>query len=175
MLVSEFVTKYQGSKQKNSLIEKQIKTKYISFETKIALSSKIINMSMYKEIMGKKVFVPDTPNRYQLFVQAVIQSYTTLEWDAIEGNEQMSDISKDFNLLEENGLVEVLFAAIGDDIQKFTTVLNMKVDDEIDLNRSIVPFLETKLEAMNMAFDSISQIMEKPEIQEKIMELIGNQ
>ena len=74
MLISEFVTKYQGSKQKNSLIEKQIKTKYISFETKIALSSKIINMSMYKEIMGKKVFVPDTPNRYQLFVQAVIQS-----------------------------------------------------------------------------------------------------
>lgn len=174
MLISEFVVKYQGSKQKNSLIEKQIKTKYISFETKIALSSKIINMSMYKEIMGKKVFAPDTPNRYQLFVQAVIQSYTTLEWDVIEGNEQIFDISKGFNLLEENGLVEVLFAAIGDDIQKFTTILNMKVDDEIDLNRSIVPFLETKLESINMVVDTISQVMDKPEVKEKIAKLIDN-
>lgn len=171
MLVSEFVEKYQSSKQKNAFVEKQIKTKYLNFETKISLAQNIVNLSMYKEINGKSVFVQNTPMRYELFVQAVVSNYTNLEWD--KADDDSLDVLKGFNLLEQNGLVEVLFASIGDDIQKFSTVLNMVIDDEADRNRSIVPFLQTKFEAINMVLDTLSQAMETPEIKKKITEFVG--
>lgn len=165
MLISEFVTKYNESKQKNALVNKHITTNYITYETKISLARRIVDVSMYKEINGKKVFVPNTPVRYMLFVQALIDSYTDLEWDKTGEN---LDISASFNNLEKNGIVETIIAAIGDDVSRFTTVLNMVVDDDTDLHRSIVPFLENKIEALSLFLDTISQAIESPEIQEKI-------
>lgn len=176
MLISEFVEKYNEAKQKNAFVNKHIVTNYITYETKISLAKNIVEISMYKDINGKKVFVPNTPVRYMLFVQALIDSYTDLEWDTKvnEQGESVLDVSASFNNLEKNGAVETLIAAIGDDVTKFTTVLNMVVDDETDLNRSIIPFLETKFEAVSMVFDSLSQAIETPEIKEKITQLLEN-
>lgn len=176
MLISEFVEKYNEAKQKNAFVNKHIVTNYITYETKISLAKNIVEISMYKDINGKKVFVPNTPVRYMLFVQALIDSYTDLEWDTKvnEQGESVLDVSASFNNLEKNGAVETLIAAIGDDVTKFTTVLNMVVDDETDLNRSIIPFFETKFEAVSMVFDSLSQAIETPEIKEKITQLLEN-
>lgn len=172
MLISEFVEKYNETKQKNAFVNKHIVTNYITYETKISLAKNIVEVSMYKYINEKKRFIPNTPVRYMLFVQALIDSYTDLEWDKTDDG--VLDVSEDFNNLEKNGLVEIIIAAIGDDITKFTTVLNMVVDDETDLNRSIIPFFETKFEAVSMVFDSLSQAIETPEIKEKITQLLEN-
>lgn len=171
MLISEFVEKYNEAKQKNAFVNKHIVTNYITYETKISLAKNIVEISMYKDINGKKVFVPNTPVRYMLFVQALIDSYTDLEWDKTDDG--VLDVSEDFNDLEKNGLVEIIIAAIGDDITKFTTVLNMVVDDTIDTNRSIVPFLETKFEAISMLLDTFSQALENSEIKEKINQMLA--
>ena len=176
MLISEFVEKYNEAKQKNAFVNKHIVTNYITYETKISLARNIVEVSMYKYINEKKRFIPNTPVRYMLFVQALIDSYTDLEWDTKvnEQGESVLDVSTSFNNLEKNGAVEALIAAIGDDVTKFTTVLNMVVDDETDLNRSIIPFFETKFEAVSMVFDSLSQAIETPEIKEKITQLLEN-
>ena len=50
----------------------------------------------------------------------------------------------------------------------------MIVDDETDKNRSIVPFLQTKFEAINMVLDTLSQAIESPEIKNKIVNFIEN-
>ena len=170
MLVSEFAKKYNESKQKSALVNKHIKKTYINYETKIALGQNIVDTCMYKTINGKKTFVPNTPLRYMLFVQAIIDEYTDLEWDT-KDNE--IDVLTSINDLEKYGASESIFAAIGDDITKFTTILNMIVDDVTDLNRSIVPFIETKFEALNIVFDTLSQAIEAPEIKDKIAEFIG--
>ena len=172
MLISEFVKKYNQTKQKNAIIEKQIKTHYMPYQMKILFAQNIVKHSMHKEINGKDTFVFNTPVRYVLFVRAVIDHYTTLEWDKrSDGNEL--DIANGFNLLEENGLVEVLIAAIGDDVTKFTTVLNMVVDDETDLHRSLIPFIETKIDVFSMAYNTLSQALETPEIKNKIVDFLG--
>lgn len=171
MLISEFVKKYNEAKQKNAFVNKHIVTNYITYETKISLARNIVEVSMYKYINEKKRFIPNTPVRYMLFVQALIDSYTDLEWDKTDDG--VLDVSEDFNNLEKNGLVEIIIAAIGDDITKFTTVLNMVVDDTIDTNRSIVPFLETKFEAISMLLDTFSQALENSEIKEKINQMLA--
>lgn len=171
MLISEFVEKYNEAKQKNAFVNKHIVTNYITYETKISLARNMVEISMYKDINGKKVFVPNTPMRYMLFVQALIDSYTDLEWDKTDDG--ALKVSESFNNLEKNGLVEIIIAAIGDDVTKLTTVLNMVVDDAVDANRSIVPFLETKTEAISMLFDTFSQALESPGIKEKIEELVN--
>jgi len=171
MLISEFVEKYNEAKQKNAFVNKHIVTNYITYETKISLARNIVEVSMYKYINEKKRFIPNTPVRYMLFVQALIDSYTDLEWDKTDDG--VLDVSEDFNNLEKNGLVEIIIAAIGDDITKFTTVLNMVVDDTIDTNRSIVPFLETKFEAISMLLDTFSQALENSEIKEKINQMLA--
>ena len=175
MFISEFVAKYNETKQKNAFLNKHIKTHYINYETKISLAQNIVNISMYKEINGKKTFIINSPIRYMLFVQALIDYYTDLEWDkgVDENGNEVLDVSKGFNALEQSGAVEALIATIGDDVTKFTTVLNMVVDDEIDARRSIVPFIETKIEAASIAFDTLSQALESPEIKNKIVQMIN--
>lgn len=171
MLISEFVEKYNEAKQKNAFVNKHIVTNYITYETKISLARNIVEVSMYKYINEKKRFIPNTPVRYMLFVQALINSYTDLEWDKTDDG--ALSISESFNNLEKNGLIEIIIAAIGDDVTKFTTVLNMVVDDTIDTNRSIVPFLETKFEAISMLLDTFSQALENSEIKEKINQMLA--
>lgn len=185
MLISEFVSRYlelkQQPKQKvnqqikpeETFVKKHIKTRYVPYATKIDISKSIIKFCMYKEINNKKVFVPNSPQRYCLFVQAIIDLYTDLEWDTtILDGEELRDISRDFDLLECNGLVEVLLSIIGEDISKFTTVLNMVLDDEVSTNHSIVSFLETKMETLSMAFDSMFDAFEDPVIKDSIVKYI---
>lgn len=172
MLISEFVKDYQTSKQQNAYVKKQIKTNYVPYLSKIEISKNIVKSSMYKDVNGKDTFVINSPLRYNLFVQSVIDLYTNLEWD--KRDDGTRDIVRDFDLLEEHGLVEAVFNTIGNDIQKFTTVLNMVVDDEMDLNRSMVAFLETKYEALSMFFDVVGNALEDPRIKDKIANLLDN-
>lgn len=185
MNISEFVSKYlelkQQPKQKvnqqikpeETFVNKHIKTRYVPYATKIDMSKSIIKFCMYKEINNKKVFVPNSPQRYCLFVQAIIDLYTDLEWDTtILDGEELRDISRDFDLLESNGLVEVLFSIIGEDISKFTTVLNMVLDDEVSTNHSVVSFLETKLETLSIMSNSIFDAFEDPVIKDNIVKYI---
>lgn len=170
MLVSEFVKEYQQSKQKNAFIKKHIKTNYIPYTTKIDIAKSIVNVCMYKEVNGTRLFVQNSPARYHLFIQGVVNQYTDLEWDKAENGDD--DFVKGFDLLEENGLVEGIFVTIGDDIQKFMTVLNMVVDDEVDMNRSVVSFFETKVESVSILLDTILKAFEDPRIKNKISNFI---
>ena len=170
MYISEFIKQYNESKQKNACVKKHIKQEYIPYETKISLAQKIVDVSMYKDVNGKKTFVLNSPLRYMLFIQAIVDYYTDLEWD--KDGDQLK-ISEDFNLIEANGITETIIAAIGDDVTRFTTILNMVVDDTTDIHRSMVPFFETKLEAVSLALNSITQAFDDPAIKDKITNFIG--
>ena len=178
MLISEFAEKYNTSKQKDAFVKKHIKTTYIPYYQKIDAVRQIVKATMYKNINGKDTFVINSPLRYFLFVRTVIELYTDLEWDKFEKEKEIDgfivqyDISKDFDILEQNGLIESIMNAIGDDFTKFTTVLNMVVDDEVDLNRSIIPFFETKFEAVSMLLNTFEQALQTPEIKSKITQFI---
>lgn len=172
MLISEFVKKYKNTKQKDSLVSSIIDKKYISYATKVDLSNRIVNTCSYKEINGKKMFVLNSPMRYILFVRSIIEQYTKLEFDKIPDTD-LIDLSRDIDLLEESHSTKAIITAIGEDVDAFSTILNLVLDDAIDNNRSMVSFLETKVEAFSIVADSILKSFDDPKVKEKIIQFIN--
>lgn len=179
MKISEFVKKYQNSfanateAQVAAFIKKHITKTYIPYEVKIGKSNDIVEYSMYKKVGDKKIFALSSPLKYVFFVQSVIDNYTDLEWDTNEDG--TFNISEGFNLLEENNLTGLIFEAIGTDIDRFSTVLNLTIDDEINMNHSLVGFIESKSDVLSMVFNSFLDAIDSPIIKDKIQSIIDSQ
>ena len=177
MKISEFVKKYQTAfinapeTQTAAFIKKHITKTYIPYEVKIGKASDIIRFSMYKTVGDKQVFALCSPLKYVFFVQTVIDEYTDLEWDTNEDG--TFNISAGFNMLEENDLTELIINAIGKDIDRLSTVINLAIDDEIRTNHSLVGFFENKADAISLAMSTLLDAIDSPIIKQKIESLIS--
>lgn len=125
------------------LIDKHIVRPYISYEVKMNEAKRIVDLSMYVDVDGKKVFSANTPLRYMLLMMAIIRSYTDLEFD-------ITNTLIQFDLLESRGIFDIFVNEIGADFERFQTVLNMTVDDRIANERSLVGFFMDKAEALSV-------------------------
>ena len=167
MLVREFIEEYKTAVDKEKCAAKHVVKRYMPYTEKIMIADKIIDSSMYVKVNGVKTFKPDTVVRYFLFIMAIIEEYTDIEFS----DAKVSDVAKgemnlqSFDLFEENGATEVFTKVIGADIGRFNTVLKMKVDDVMDMERSLVPFLDTKIQAFSMSTNALAEAMR--EAQEK--------
>lgn len=130
------------------LIKKHITNPYVSYEVKMSEASKIADLSMYTTVDDKQIFKMNSPLRYMLFMMAIVRCYTDLEWDKTNAVIQ-------FDLAEARGIFELLINEIGEDYEKFQTVLSMVVDDKITNERSLVSFFETKTEALGMTLNTL--------------------
>lgn len=167
MTTKEFFEEYNKAANKEMCASKHVIRKYIPYSEKLGIVEKIIDNAMYTSINGVKTFKPDTTVRYFLFVMAVIEAYTDIRFsddkvdDIVRGQQNLES----FDLFESNGATEVLMTAIGADIGRFNTVLKMKVDDVMDMERSLVPFLDTKIQAFamsnNVLIEAIREAQEK--------------
>ena len=173
MLISEFVDEYNKTEDKDELFSTIVTKKYIPYVTKIDEAKRIIKTCYYKEINGKDTFVLNSPMRYIFFMGAIIEQYTNLEFDKVPDSD-IRDLSKDIDLFEEFDISKELMQFIGRDINTFTTIINLVLDDEIDNNRSIIPFLENRSEMLYMAIDALGKAFESPEIKDKIVQFINN-
>ena len=167
MNTKEFFEEYKTAVDKEKCASKHIVRKYIPYAEKTTIADKIIESSMYTKINGSKIFKPDTAVRYFLFIMAIIEGYTDIRFndgassDVVQGQQNLDS----FDLFESNGAVEVFTQAIGADVGKMSTVLKMKVDDVMDMERSLVPFLDTKIQAFAMSTNALAEAMK--EVQEK--------
>lgn len=163
MNINQFIEEYKASANKEKYAEKHITKHYLPFEIKTGLAQKIIESSMYTIIQDKKIFKPDTPTRYMCFVMAIIQNYTDLEFsDSLDNEHSVGQQNlNSFNLLEENDAIEIIMKAIGADIKRFNTVLQMTMDDVIDQERHLIPYLDTKIDAWQIALSTIGNVLEE--------------
>lgn len=143
MKVIDFIEEYKKIKNEDSrekFIRKHIIKTYIPYEYKMAASRAIVRDSSYngKTPTGEDKFQLDTPIRYVLFYVEVIISYTDIEVDR-------EDILNDFNMLDENNILEQIIKYIETDYRKFETVLSMVSDDFNTNNRTAVSFFENKI------------------------------
>lgn len=167
MNTKEFFEEYNKAVDKEKYAAKHIVKSYLPYNEKIMIAEKIVEHSMYTTVNGIKTFKPDTIVRYFLFVMAVIEAYTDIKFsddnagDVVKGQQNLES----FDLFESNGATEVFMRTIGSDIGRLNTVLKMKVDDITDMERSLVPFLETKFQAFAMGNNALIEAMK--EIQEK--------
>lgn len=165
MNTKEFVEEFNAAVDKEKYVAKHIVKKYLPYAMKLDLCRRIIDVSMYTTINGAKVFKPDTPVRYLFFVMAIVENYTDIKFNSGNGDDVAlgQQNLESLDLLEESGAVEVIMTVIGADIQKFNSVLQMMIDDVTDMERSLVPFLDTKIQAWSLSMDAVNKA-----IQEKV-------
>lgn len=147
---------YKSEEKKISLLKKHLKVEYIDYLAKIDLCRQILFKSMYVEVNGKEVYKPDSPLRYALTISAYLQAYYDFELNKI--------FMDDFNMLEKNELTGLLIKAIGPDVERLNIVMKMMVDD-LDYSNSLVPYLDTKTEAIGMALNTLSKVSDAKEIE----------
>ena len=167
MNINQFIEEYKASANKEKYAEKHITKHYLPFEVKTGLAQKIIDSSMYVELGGKRIFRPNTPSKRFCTTLAIMQNYTDIEMgdpsnkDVPLGQQNLNS----FNLLEESGATVAIMKAIGVDVMQFDNIIDMTLQDTLDMERSLVPFLETKVEAMSMAMEVIGQTLKEAQAQ----------
>lgn len=146
MKVKDFVEQFVKTTDKERFVAKHIKTSYIPYAVKMNEAARIVRTSTYTGEEG--AFKLSSPTRYLLFILTVLQQYTDIELN-------LSAVTEDFDALDEVGAIDFIVAAIGRDVDTFQTIVNMTYDDELTNTRDLVPFLETKIEALGAVLSEI--------------------
>lgn len=163
MNIMQFIDEYEASANKKNYVEKHITKRYLPFETKVAVAKSIINNSMYATVGDKRIFRPDSPCKHMCTTMAIVQNYTDIELNNPNNNEvtvgEQNLIS--FNLLEESGATKTILETIGMDVMKFQNIITLVLQDTMDMERNLVPFLDTKIEAWQMAMETLGTTLQE--------------
>lgn len=149
MNVQKFVDEYKIYGK--DYVAKHITNKYVTYAKKMSEARRIVDISMYKEIDGKKIFWHNTPIQYYLFILSLVKNYTDIEIDSTD-----STVIEDFDLLNQSGLIKEIISAIPPfEYAEFETVLKMTADDEVNNVRSLPGYLDTKIETFMTLINGI--------------------
>ena len=152
--------KADNDDKKAELVRKHIKNDYVPYEKKIAEARKIIELADYVDVQGKKTYKRNSPMTYLLFIIRLLANYTDFEWE--NGKEEM-DV---YNLLTKNGIITTFISVLPDnEYDEFSTVLRMTEDDEYENYRSFAGFMESKVEAINLALNALTEVI--PQIEQQ--------
>ena len=137
---------------------------YMPYAEKCALVKSVIDSTSYVDVNGKKMYQRNTNSMLFVFTMKLIESYTNLEWEP-------DKVVVTYDMLMESGIMHHLMDQIPEEeISMLHGMLDMQRDDVEENTRSLVSFLETKADAMQLAFDGFSSALEKFETQNKISE-----
>ena len=131
--VKSFVEEYEkctNNDDKAKFLKTKLKTeKYMPYAEKLTLAENIVNHSSYAMVKeDEKLRQTDrialnSPMRYILFVMTIVDKYTNIEVN-------FKNIMPDFDALNFNSLIELIFEKIGDkETAEFNTVLDMVLND----------------------------------------------
>ena len=131
--VKSFVEEYEkcsNNDDKAKFLKTKLKTeKYMPYADKLTLAENIINHSSYAMVKEDGVLKQtdrialNSPMRYILFVMTVVDKYTNIEVN-------FKNIMPDFDALNFNSLIEVIFEKVGDkETAEFNTVVEMVLND----------------------------------------------
>lgn len=131
--VKSFVEEYEkcsNNDDRAKFLKVKLKTeKYMPYADKLTIAENIAKHSSYamvKEDGNLKQtnrIALNSPMRYILFVMTVVDKYTNIEVN-------FNNIMPDFDALNFNGLIEVIFEKIGDkETAEFNTIVEMVLGD----------------------------------------------
>lgn len=151
-----FLTQYKAASDKDAIMKKHITKDYISYVKKIEEAKQIVNTANTQVIDEKKKSVINSPNRYFLFMCRLLKLYTDIVWDD-------NNVVEAFDALNKEGVFDVFMRCLPPrEYAEFDTVVRMVQDDYMINYMSIVPFLDTKIDAvsgaMNIILDAISSM-----------------
>ena len=150
--VKSFVEEYEKQMndiEKTKFLKSKLKTeKYMPYADKLTIAENIVKHSSYATVKedGKlrqtdKIAL-NSPMRYILFVMTVVDKYTNIEVN-------FQNIMPDFDALNFNSLIEVIFEKVGDkETAEFNTVVEMVLND----------FMANKYQFKNYIDDTLLKI-----------------
>ena len=158
MTVKEFIREYKTEKK---FLKKHIVKSYMPYVEKKALINGIINASSYVEVAGKKIYKRDTPTMMFIFTLKLVESYTDIAID-------VSSVNEEYDALLSSGAMDDILSNIPEsEINILKGLLDM-VRDDLEYNtRSLVSFLEAKSEAFQIGTDTLINVLNKMDIQNK--------
>ena len=150
--VKNFVEEYEkctNKEDKAKFLKSKLKAeKYISYADKVALAENIVKSSSYAitkedgKLKQTDRIALNSPMRYVLFVMTLVDKYTNIEVN-------FGNIMPDFDALNFNSLIEVIFEKIGDkETAEFNTVVEMVLND----------FMSNKYQFKNYIDDTLLKI-----------------
>ena len=163
--VKSFVEEYEKQMndiEKGKFLKNNLKVeKYMPYAVKLQLAEHIVRSSSYAmikengELKQTDRIALNSPMRYILFVMTIVDKYTNIEVN-------FKNIMLDFDALNSNNLIEVIFEKIGDkECGEFNTVVEMVLND----------FMTNKFEFKNYISDALSKVYS---LAEKCLPLIDN-
>ena len=167
MTVDELITKCDETKKakKSYDFAQHLTMKYMPYSEKAAMVKNIIDATSYVDVEHKRGYKRDTPNMVFILTMKLIEKYTDIDISP-------ENVVSDYDKLMESGIMHELTDQIPEsEVKIIRGMLDMSRDD-LEMNtRSMVSFLETKADALQIAMDGLSKVLEKPEIQSKLAEI----
>lgn len=160
MTIEQFIKEYNETDvmMKENYIKSRIVNHYVPYTKKIAISQGIISATSNTETNeGVKIYCVNSPSRFLLFTLNLIGEYTDIEIS-------YDNPSDSFDALDSEGLIALLLNAIPQNDRKmFQMVFDMVRDDAYENERSLVGWMDGKVQAIKMALGSIpwDQIIEE--------------
>lgn len=168
MKVEELIKEYTQAKRmkKEYDFSKRITKFYMPYGEKCALVKSIVETTSFEDINGTKVYKRDTKNMLFVFTMHLIAYYTDVE---ISPETPLAV----YDSLMESGIMNGLMIQIPEDeISILRGMVDMERDDLEVNSRSLLSFFEAKSEAIRIVTDKFFSVLERPEIQAKIDDLI---
>ena len=160
MTVEQFVKEMKVMLQEKDselkkYLEDRIITTYIPYTQKIAYCKNILDYTMYKTVLDKKIYYPDTTMQYVFYTLTLINIYTDINID-------FKNVVNDYELLDSKNLIHYLinndnsYGIPTEELDKFQTIFNMMRNDIVEHEESVVNFLNTKYEVLSVLFSTMA-------------------
>ena len=157
MKIDKFIKEFDNAKKTkkdvSAVLAKRKTRDYVPYYEKVTRAKNIVSISCYDvEKSGMKRFIINSPNRYFLFIRALFESYTDLEFVD-------EKVVEEFDLINERGIIPMLIALMGEaEYQEFQTILTMVLDDEMENYRSLAGFLDSKVDLLGALLESLESV-----------------
>ena len=150
MKVTEYIENVNKITAERYDFSQHLKTKYLPYADKLAIATRAISASTYENINGINIYKQNTPMMMLFYKVGMIEKYTDIE---------IENPVKDYDMLCQAGLLNILLFIIPEDELKLCKkLLDMTKADLMENTRSVVSFMETKVESMSQFLMQMSNI-----------------
>lgn len=152
----KFMTTKNGVDERQEYLKKELEVKeYIPFAKKRDICKKIINACCTKDSSG--LIKVDSVSRYMIFTISIISAYTALEFSS--GDDEEFDSLDEYDMLCQNGLLNPILAAIGEEYVTCNNMLNMMMEDVIANNNTVEAVFGRALDKVSDSIDEFINVL----------------
>ncbi len=145
MKIDEFIKKYNNAKDKRDFLSNSLVVNHIPYVEKIADCQRVVDATSTLD----GIFKLNTPVRAAFFSVNMISKFFGIDIE----DSNLIDI---YEKLDEINLVNELMSIIPErERETYYAILGMVNDDYFENNRSIISFIETKLNTIGLSVDAL--------------------